>query len=381
MSQTELDTDENGNTLPKEVYDQFQALRNELAKALDNRDENAVIQTQAKIEEFAKAHNIHLSSPVTIEPDRPVPPIDPDTKPTEGIPKTGGNQDPNTWKVVPMKNPPTKFKIVDDIGTNIATDFTTQENAEYYIAYYKKHTVPTPEPTPTPTPTPTTGERDQFGILKIMPDGPGKRFETKFSLEFKTRHYSSGKPDEPTTECTNDAKQSIKNQEFTIAFQITKFKTQDDTASLKILGGRHSSSSPPTGTCYDCQLNVMGGTGNTLELERPHPKMHPAHKQAKPLFKLGESIVGKWIVMKTVTYTINGGKDRRVEMYLAFPIIDINKPQDIVFRKYWSVDDTGQLEAGHIIEPIGSLSTLRIDGVEANGMEVKYASVREITEG
>jgi hypothetical protein len=226
-----------------------------------------------------------------------------------------------------------------------------------------------------------SGERDQLGILKIRPDGPLKRFETEFKAEYKMAHYQTGKPDEPKIEFTNDSKQSIKNQEFTIAFRITKFKDRDDTATLKILGGLHSSSHPPTGTCYACQLNVFGGNGNTLEVERPHPDKHPAHKFAKPLFKIGESIVGKWIVIKTVTYTIDGGKDRHLEMYIAFPVADINKPNEITFRKYWEVDDTGQLEAGHIIEPIGSLSILRINGVIKGGSETKYASVRDIQEG
>ena len=118
-----------------------------------------------------------------------------------------------------------------------------------------------------------------------------------------------------------------------------------------------------------------------LEVERPHPSMHACHKLVKNYFTLGESIVNKWIVMKTISYTINGGKDRHIEMQIGFPVADIAKPQDITFRKYWEVDDTGQLPEGHIIEPIGSLSTLRIDGVKADGMEVKYASVREVIEG
>jgi hypothetical protein len=58
-------------------------------------------------------------------------------KPTEGTKKDGGDQDPDAWKVTKMKDDPNKFKIVDNAGNNIATDFTTETNAAGYIAYYK----------------------------------------------------------------------------------------------------------------------------------------------------------------------------------------------------------------------------------------------------
>jgi hypothetical protein len=304
---TGQEIDESGNVVSPEVSKQFEDLKAKLGKALDDHDQDQVIQVQAQIQDFAEKHNIHLSAPVTVNPD-------------------------------------------------VAPESDT-------------------------TPTHPTGERDQFGIIKIREDGPGKQFETEFDKEYKTRHYKSGKPDEPSVEVTNKASKAIKNQEATYIFRITKFKDADDTDSVKILGGPHSKGNPEKGTCYDCQLNVKGGNGNTLELERPHPSMHPAHKQAKPLFKIGETTVGKWVGIKTVTYTINGGKDRHLEMQVAFPIADINKPEDITFRKYWSVDDTGQLEAGHIIEPIGSLTTLRIDGLPKDALDTKYCSVREIKEG
>jgi hypothetical protein len=35
-------------------------------------------------------------------------------KPNEGVQKQGGNQDPKSWKIVNMRNPPEKFKVVDD---------------------------------------------------------------------------------------------------------------------------------------------------------------------------------------------------------------------------------------------------------------------------
>jgi hypothetical protein len=372
--------DENGNAVSKEVYEEFLGLKTELADAMDNRDEDKVIQTLAKLEEFATKHNLHLSSPITVKPDVPI-----DEKPDEGLVKPGGwgaNTDAKTWKIATMVQKPNLFKIVDDKDVNVATDFTTQAKAQYYIDYYNRN-VPVECPPghhkdPAGVCVPdiiVEGDKDQFGILKIKPDGPGKVFETKFDLEFKIRNYNSGKPSEPSLENTNTAAKAVKNQEATMYCLIKKFKDADDTASFKIEGGPHSSSNPKTGHCYDCQLNVNGGNGNTLEVEDPHPSMHPCHQKSN--FKVGERWVGKWMGIKMLCYTINGGKDRHLEMLLDYPVPDIAAPPN-KWRTYWSVDDTGQLPHGHIIEPIGNRTTMRIDGVPKNEAEFKYASVREI---
>jgi hypothetical protein len=67
---------------------------------------------------------------VGVEPDKP-------TKPTEGNEKSGGNKDPNTWKVVNMTDNPALFKVTDDADKNVATDFTRKEIAQQYIDYHK----------------------------------------------------------------------------------------------------------------------------------------------------------------------------------------------------------------------------------------------------
>ena len=110
--------------------------------------------------------------------DTPIPdpepgPVDP-TKPTEGTIKPGGwgadlvNKD--AWKVVPMRDSPEQFKVVDGAGKNVATNFTKKETAEGFIAYFKTHefppkdTEPVPEPGPTPEPTPGGKGQDQNGV-------------------------------------------------------------------------------------------------------------------------------------------------------------------------------------------------------------------------
>jgi len=239
----------------------------------------------------------------------------------------------------------------------------------------------------------STGDKDEFGILKIKPDASSGKFLKNFKLDKKIRHYRSGKPDEPSVEYTNAAgsadegSDGIVNQEVTYYVRINGFKPDDDTISTKILGGSHSSSHPKTGTCYDCEVNVNGGNGNTLQVERPHPTMWDNDQNTQ--FKIGERLVGKYIGIKMISYLINNNKDRHLEMWIDFPVPDIGNPLNL-WRKYYEVDDTNQLQKGHIIKPIGSLTTVRIDGVwkgpvhsnpkisDVSPPDFKYASVREI---
>ncbi len=236
-------------------------------------------------------------------------------------------------------------------------------------------------------PPPPPGNVDQFGIKKLVPDAASKRVETTFTLDKKVRHYRSGKPSEPSIEYTNSPSTAITNQEFTYYVKINGFKNVTDTISSKILGGIHSSSNPPLGTCYDVQVDIFGDAKRNLEVERPHPSMHPCHQV--PQTQIGEKLVGKWIGIKTVTYLINNGKDRRVQEWIDYPVADITKVPNS-WRLLFSVNDTGQLPSGHIITPIGSRSTCRIDGVwnkpvnsnptvsDVSAPDFAYASVREI---
>ena len=96
-------------------------------------------------------------------------------------------------------------------------------------------------------------------------------------------------------------------------------------------------------------------------------------------FQIGQSLVGNWIGIKVITYLINNGKDRYIATFLDTPVADINNPPN-QWREYWSVEDKGQLDHAHFIEPTGSLVTSRIDGIaKGDAPSFKYASVREIT--
>jgi hypothetical protein len=53
------------NELPASIFAQWLELQKRQAVALDNRDEDAVIQIKAQIKLFASQHGIDLTKPVT----------------------------------------------------------------------------------------------------------------------------------------------------------------------------------------------------------------------------------------------------------------------------------------------------------------------------
>lgn len=139
----------------------------------------------------------------TTTPPPPPPPPGPVTKPTEGVEQLKGNKDPNTWKVVHMKDNPALFKVVDDKGLNITVEFTTQAIAQQYIDWAKSQVgvVVTPPPPPPvdhgclPTqhwdeatqscvdnpPPPIGGSVDAEGIQMLYADDPTKIQQQWFS--------------------------------------------------------------------------------------------------------------------------------------------------------------------------------------------------------
>ena len=241
--------------------------------------------------------------------------------------RLGRNKDPKTWKVTNMKKPKDQFKIVDDKGVNIATNFSTKAGAEALIKWSINHVppVPGPDPDPNPNPTPTpTGDKDQFGILKIAPDKPGGKTNTTFELEEKERHYASGAPSEWSVEYTADLGENLSDIEATYYVKINGFKSEPDNISTKILGPSHTNGSGRS--WYIGELATDGTSSKTLMTEIPHPVYFNNHQKAN--FSISESLVGKWVGIKMVTYLINGGKDRRLEMWLDYPVADINNPPE-----------------------------------------------------
>lgn len=309
--------------------------------------------------------------------DKPLPPADKEPpKPTEGTVKEGGgwgaNPDADTWKTAQMKNPPTKWKVVDDSGKNVATDFTTEPNAQGYIDYYvwqKHYAAPPPSPPPG-NGKPPAGDNDQFGVVMIYATAPNGKVETNFKLQEKMRNYASGKPSEWSTEYTNVSPNTIQNQEVTLYVKINSFKKEPDTLSLKKGGPPHQDGAR-FWICSDFATD--GNPKRTLEIEDPHPKNRSINP--KPLTEIGGSIIGAWFGYKGISYQNKDGT-RHVESWIHYPVANIDKIADEQdkWRKYMVYT----ADKKYLTFP-GKLTTSRLDGVKKGDPPVyKYASVREI---
>lgn len=171
---------------------------------------------------------------------------------------------PETWDAVPMKDDPTKWKVVDKAGKNIAHQFATEAEAEDYIKYHQcikegGDTDPTPPPPPPPgpgpSPPPAGGAATPYPI-KGTPMQAGQRGPTE-------RHYASGKPDDWTIE------KNVKGIPFA-QYQWVTYTTMgpiehDDNISVKF-GGTHMGA----GGWWDCGISFESGQ-SCLGIEPKHP--------------------------------------------------------------------------------------------------------------
>lgn len=188
----------------------------------------------------------------------------------------GGKKDANLWSVVPMRQDPSKYKVVDQHGVNIATDFSSRLNAQKYIDYYKfVKTNEVLEPQPIPSPV-TPGPAPAPSPVPIPPspvtpaptpsaDGPyasiGKEMDST-QRGPTIRHYASGKPDDKTIE-RNVKDIPFKNYQFLVDVKVTTIE-HDDTISLKY-GGTHMDSG-----WFDNTINFNDGLV-ALGTEEKHP--------------------------------------------------------------------------------------------------------------
>ena len=181
----------------------------------------------------------------------PPPPVCPPL-PSSGRPQPakGANADPLTWSVTPMRNDPTKFKVVDAAGINVADLFDSQAHAELYVQHFKCDNTPPPPP---PPPCPAGQHRDASGncVPDLPPppppppgsEGPyqstGNQIDADIDSKAGTRHYASGKPDDRTIEANAE---NIQFQNYQFVVDVTMHGVEhDDSVSLKF-GGTHNGS-------------------------------------------------------------------------------------------------------------------------------------------
>lgn len=369
------DANTNKHTLTDAEKQEFEALRKKYfdCRSVGCADEKDLFQ---EYQDLATKLLIDLSGKF---------PPGPDQEPDEGYVKPGGwgaNPDPNTWKVVPMKDNPKKFKVVDDKGKNVATEFKTQAGAQAYIDKAKGSPTPCPAGqhrdtsgncVPDANPPPT-GNKDQFGIVKICADKAGGETNIKFVGREMERHYASGKPSEWSYEFTATMSSPEHNSDVEQTFyeKINGFKTNEpDTISDKATGPEHKDGNK---SWVIAEFMTDGSAKETYETESPHPKYQKINP--KPATSIGSSIVGKWFGHKHITY-IKGG-ERWCETWIHFPVDDINNvaAEQGEWRQYVKPFKVGS----GFTQARGTLNTSRLDGIEEGSPpDFKFSSVREIT--
>lgn len=296
----------------------------------------------------------------------------------------GAKQDPATWSVTNMKDPPEQFKVVDDNGINVATNFKTKAGAEAYVKEAKQagqcptgqHLDPATNKCVPDSPPPSGGnDKDQFSIAKIHKDKPSGTTNTVFKLREFERNYQSGKPSENSVEYTATAKSKEQNSDVEATFytKINGFKTNEpDSISDKLNGPDHQDGKGSWGIP---DFMTDGSASKTLECEVKHP--HNESVNPKPLTAIGGSIVGKWFGHKAISY-VKGGK-RYIESWIHFPVKNIDAvglEQEDGWRQYIPTTDITK----YYVEAKGLLTTCRIDGTKKGSVpDFKYCSVREIS--
>ena len=234
----------------------------------------------------------------------PVPPSPLLPKPAEGFEKVGGwgaSKDPDTWTITRMKDDPTKFKVIDNKGKNVATHFTSKETAQYYIDYYQQIEEEgeeeesngpgeKPDIDPIPEPEPPVQQEQEGTTVK----GPYPMASTGKELQSTqrgptTRNYASGAPSDETVE-KNVKGIKDRNHQF-ITYVTMKKIEHNDTMSQKA-GGTHMG----TGwfvNSIDFESGLCG-----IGVEKKHPST--SHNDVKG-GKIG-SILNKKIGMASVYF-------------------------------------------------------------------------------
>jgi len=217
-------------------------------------------------------------TPKTTTPPTPPDPNQPPKPDSFGTIKDGAAWSKNpgaatTWKIVPMKDDPKKFKIIAADGLNVIADLTSEAEAKALIEYFKVNVFP---------------PKGNDGSTPVDPDQPPQPpvvdgLEFPFKTTGKTvemsqrgpteRNYASGKPSDWTIE--KNAKQiGFPNVQAVFTIEVPKEWEHDDNLSVKI-GGTHMG----TGW-FDNGISVYEGQ-TCLGYEPDHPETHLCEVKGK----------------------------------------------------------------------------------------------------
>jgi hypothetical protein len=340
---TYLWTQQNSGPLNVTLSDPTKAITT--FRAPSNLDADATLFFQLKVTDKDGSDMAVQKVTVKRSTSPSVPPLPPDGRPQ---PEKGANQDPNTWRVVPMTDDPTMFKVVDDQGINVADMFTSQASAQQYIDHYKAIFVPGPGPGPGPG-NGTTAEQ-------IYTPLPGGRVFTQMN-----ENGGQCKSDGIRFNLANE--HTLVDRESTWIFTLNNNPetcTDKPWWSPKI--GSHGSTGEGSGL-YECSVPWSGGF-KSCRTEGPHPQYHSCsgyqHGNVPAMPK------GKPIGIKTASWRIPNGV--HVEFWY-----DFTGGGKGPWIKYASLDDTGSGKCGitpvgangEITGPAKAQDTMRMNGGDA----------------
>lgn len=298
-----------------------------------------------------------ISTDPTEEPTDPTPTPTEPTKPSEGTIKPGGwgaNTDSNTWKITNMRNPPEQFKVVDSAGINVATNFTTEANAQVFIDYMKAQPNPPVDPVDPvdPTPVPVAGE-GAYGVKAIYGNGA-----------IDTNHSKNFRDDGKRLDFT---KVKTPGVELTGYFALTS--PIDDEVSGKWSTLNHSGSNKTN--CYDLGVKTTGGRSR-FRFEAVHPEYTGNLAEGQtPAPALGNKFIG----YKFIKRLTNDGKNINLQIW-----VDQGDNQGSVPANQWKkiFDYTDTKYNRTEVQPY---ATLRIDDPKKGGLkelQFKWVQCMEI---
>lgn len=286
-------------------------------------------------------------------------------------PEKGANPDPLTWKVVRMRDDPSKFKVVDDSqpeNINVADLFVSESTAQQYI--------------------------DHFAWIKEHPCLPGLVHdkETGECVEPPTSTDKIYPDTDPPHICTNvsdgDREQGGDRREPQIACGFNFLNTEatvyinthdiNDTLSIKLRGPKHSDPTPESDMCNNIHYVNLGD-----EDKKPFGKQagHTAEycEFGSPVVKVPDNT---WVGVKAIEWNESNGVHFQTW---------IENPEGSGWKLAADIIDTGGLGScsGPASDPYttspcaGSRPVsigFRVDGLNENDgdVEFKNMSVREI---
>lgn len=293
----------------------------------------------------------------------------------------GGNPDALTWEATTMKNDPTKWKVIDDKGKNIAHNFNSEAETKTYIKYHKciQETEECPDPGNCPA-----GQHWDASVCKCVPNpqnGGGQDGDIKLQgtpigsgIEYS---FSSGNTDR--YQLVAKLPKCFVNLLQVGYFKIAKVGDNGEEISGKNRGGRHSDSVAKEASCY-IQGIGYDGTVNS-QYEQPHPSNHPLPSTTVTNKPYGNSIVGKWVGLQN-KIVFKDGKDY-LETWVDLKAGDIDtagKPGND-WKLFWKTETTQF--AGKCNSPgPDTQSYWRLDAIpggdDQQNCERKYCKIYEI---